>query len=215
MLHSANMTRVKICGLTNLEDAVYATQAGADMLGFIFYPKSPRAAQVAVVMDIAPAVKAINPHVLCVGVFVNETTQHMRRILDLAGLDCAQLSGDESPDVLREMGGRAYKVLRDPAQLAAFAFAIPNPNPTHPDFLLDTPHTQLYGGTGLRADEFVAASLARTHRMILAGGLTPTNVAESVRAVQPWGVDVASGVEAAPGKKDHAKVWAFIQNARI
>lgn len=184
------------------------------MLGFIFYPKSPRAARVDAVMDIVPAVKAICPDVLCVGVFVNETPAHMRRILDLAGLDFAQLSGDEPPDVLRAMGSRAYKVVREPQQLEAYRFAIPNPQANAPDFLLDTPHTQLYGGTGMRADEFVASALARHSRMILAGGLNPHNVAEAVRAVQPWGVDVASGVEAAPGIKDHAKLRAFIEAAR-
>jgi phosphoribosylanthranilate isomerase len=208
------MTRVKICGLTNLEDAICATEAGADMLGFIFYPKSPRAAHVDVVMDITPAVRAINPQVKCVGVFVNESPAHMLRILDLAGLDYAQLSGDEPPEVLRAMGSRAYKVVREGHQLAAFAFAIPNPQPDAPDFLLDTPHTQLYGGTGVRADEFVASALARQRRMILAGGLNPNNVAEAIRAVQPWGVDVASGVEAAPGRKDHEKVRAFVEAAR-
>jgi phosphoribosylanthranilate isomerase len=151
-----------------------------------------------------------------VAVFVNETPEAMRAALDAAGIDFAQLSGDEPLAHLEAMEGRAYKAVRQAAgteALAAWMDGHPAPAGM-PDLLLDAQHPTLYGGSGLRADEGLAAQLARRRRLLLAGGLTPDNVAEAVRSVRPWGVDVSSGVEAAPGRKDHARVRAFVAAAK-
>jgi phosphoribosylanthranilate isomerase len=210
------MTIVKICGLTNLDDALCAVDAGANMLGFILYPKSPRNVTPALIHDVVRQVKARAPQIVTVGVFVNESPEVIRTMLDSTGLDLAQLSGDELPDTMLQLAGRAYKAVRfaDSAQsflkrIASFPF-----QPMLPDLLLDADHPTLYGGSGVRADASLAAQMARKCRLLLAGGLTPENVAEAIRVVQPWGVDVASGVEASPGRKDYSKVGAFIRAAQ-
>jgi len=232
------MTCVKICGLTNLDDALCAVEAGANLLGFILYPKSPRYIPPAQIAPITAALRDLAPEVVTVGVFVNETPQAMTRALDEAGLDLAQLSGDEPLDHLRALQGRAYKAVREAAHAAAWLSAgrspddrtqstddraqdpqskIQNPKSkikSRPDLLLDANHPTLYGGSGMRADESLAAALSRQCRLLLAGGLTPDNVADAIRVAQPWGVDVSSGVEYAPGRKDHAKVRAFIAAAK-
>ena len=211
--------RVKICGLTNLDDALLALEAGADLLGFVLYPKSPRGVSLGVVAEIAQALRSApafqQRQPALVGVFVNEPPAAVRRALDEAGLDLAQLSGHEPPDDLRALGGRAYKAIRSQAEADALpAAGAPPAHPYCPDFLLDAAHPTLYGGSGQLADLALAARLAARHRLLLAGGLTPDNVAAAIRAVRPWGVDAASGVEAAPGKKDPAKVRAFVQAAK-
>ena len=209
------MTIVKICGLTNLDDALCALDAGAEMLGFIFYAKSPRYVTPAIVHDIVGQVKARAAHIITVGVFVNESPQVIRATLDSSGLDLAQLSGDELPDMLAQLGGRAYKAVRSAGNAQTFLELAPGSpaHPAMPSLLLDADHPTLYGGSGVRADESLAAQLARQCRLLLAGGLNPDNVAAAIQQVQPWGVDVSSGVEAAPGRKDHAKVRAFVQAA--
>jgi phosphoribosylanthranilate isomerase len=207
---------VKICGLTHLDDALLALEAGADLLGFVLYPKSPRGVSLAAVAEItqalrrAPAFQQRRPAL--VGVFVNAPPAEVAHALDEAGLDLAQLSGHEPPDDLRALGGRAYKAIRGEADIPPSAGA-PPAHPHRPDFLLDAAHPTLYGGSGQPADLALAARLAERRRLLLAGGLTPDNVVAAIRAVRPWGVDVASGVEAAPGKKDPAKVRAFVQAA--
>jgi phosphoribosylanthranilate isomerase len=211
--------RVKICGLTNLDDALLALEAGADLLGFVLYPKSPRGVSLAAVTEMAGALRSApafhQRQPALVGVFVNEPPAAVRRALDEAGLDLAQLSGHEPPDDLRALGGRAYKAIRSQAEADALpAAGAPPAHPSCPDFLLDAAHPTLYGGSGQLADLALAARLAARHRLLLAGGLTPDNVAAAIRAVRPWGVDAASGVEAAPGKKDPAKVRAFVQAAK-
>jgi len=210
---------VKICGLTHLDDALLALEAGADLLGFVLYPKSPRGVSLGVVAEIAqalrraPAFQQRRPAL--VGVFVNAPPAEVARALDEAGLDLAQLSGHEPPDDLRALGRRAYKAIRSQAEADALpAAGAPPAHPYCPDFLLDAAHPTLYGGSGQLADLALAARLAARHRLLLAGGLTPDNVAAAIRAVRPWGVDAASGVEAAPGKKDPAKVRAFVQAAK-
>lgn len=208
---------VKICGLTSLEDARCAVDAGADMLGFILYPKSPRFIPPARIAPITAALRELAPVVLTVGVFVNETPDDMARALDEAGLNLAQLSGDEPPDCLRALQGRAYKAVREATHAEAYLSAIQSPKSkiqNRPDLLLDANHPTLYGGSGMRADESLAAALARRCRLLLAGGLTPDNVSGAIRVARPWGVDVSSGVESAPGRKDHAKVRAFIAAAK-
>lgn len=230
------MVKVKICGLTRLEDARIALEAGADYLGFIFYPPSPRAITAEAAANLIAQVRASlaaspdrtlapNPWPLApllVGVFVNEPPAAVAAILDRCGLDLAQLSGDEPAtdvvDPASPLFGRAYKALRprSPAETeeGAARFAAP-PDSPGPRLLLDTPHGRLYGGSGETGDWSIAAVLAaRLPGLMLAGGLTPDNVAAAVARVRPYAVDVASGVESAPGRKDHALVRAFVANAR-
>ncbi len=212
------MTRIKICGVTTLDDALRCAEAGADLLGLNFYPPSPRYLAPekarALVAGLRGSLGTACP--LLVGVFVNESATVIARILDGVGLDAAQLSGDEPPETLAALDGRAFKALRPrdlaEARAAAQPFAAHAPHDERlPALLVDAYHPQLYGGTGEQAGEDVArAVMAVAPRLMLAGGLTPENVAQRVRAIRPWGVDVASGVERAPGVKDFERVRAFI-----
>ncbi|MFO7684159.1 MAG: phosphoribosylanthranilate isomerase [Chloroflexota bacterium] len=226
------MTKVKICGITNLEDALAAVDAGADYLGFIFYPPSKRSVAVDTVAGITAVLRAHNHCPYLVGVFVNETGQSMAQILADCRLDFAQLSGEEVPSLIGEPSspifGRAYKALRPAslteAEVEAEWFLPPNDKAegrkqkaeeARPRLLIDTYHPTLRGGTGETGDWAMSAKLAQDiPGLMLAGGLTAANVAEAVRQVRPFAVDTASGVEAAPGKKDHALVHAFIHNAK-
>ncbi len=216
------MTVIKICGVTTLDDALICAEAGADLLGLNFYPPSPRCLTLPQARYITDGLRAIlgDQCPVLVGVFVNESTSALARILAEAGLDVAQLSGDESEAVLIEMRGRAFKAIRPRYQAEAVADAeaflhdAPT-NPCWPTLLIDAYHKELYGGTGEQASvEIARAVCALTPRLMLAGGLQPENVAGRVAAVQPWGVDVASGVESAPGVKDVEKVYAFINAVR-
>jgi phosphoribosylanthranilate isomerase len=210
------MTFIKICGLTNLDDATCALNAGADMLGFIFFPKSPRYVQPAPVREILDGLGSRRDQVKTVGVFVNESPQSIVDILDQTGLDMAQLSGDEPVSDVIALAGRAYKVVRSIAQAHLYMPDIlsVNQKARHPDLLLDADHPTLYGGSGARADESTASTLARKCRLLLAGGLRPENVTDAITHARPWGVDVASGVEASPGRKDHEKIARFISAVR-
>ncbi|MBL8160658.1 MAG: phosphoribosylanthranilate isomerase [Anaerolineae bacterium] len=218
------MPQVKICGVTTFDDALTAAQAGADLLGFNFYKKSPRYIAPEMAQPICDALReqlgAACP--VLVGVFVNEVVGVISAFTRKVGLNAAQLSGDESDDMLRELRGIGFKAIR-PANLAQalddvqyFSPHLPT-NERIPSLLLDAYHPQLYGGTGEQASIDVALAVkAQVPRLMLAGGLTPDNVAARVQAVQPWGVDVASGVEfdGQPGQKDPTKVRAFIQAAK-
>lgn len=214
-------TIVKICGLTNLTDAEVAVEAGADFLGFIFYPKSPRYVAPETVRAILTSLTAhadAHPLPRTVGVFVNTPAGQVQAVLADTGLDYAQLHGDETPHDLAALTGRGFKALRPRAledaldQAARFA---PYPHASAPQLLLDAFSPTAYGGTGHRADWEIAAQLARLHpRLLLAGGLDPANVAEALVTVRPWGVDISSGVETAPGRKDHDKVRAFLAAVR-
>ena len=222
------MTKVKICGITNYEDARVAVEAGADLLGFIFYEPSPRYVSPEQVQVITAGLLAINnPKPIFVGVFVNMPTEAVSQILDFCRLDAAQLHGEELPEAVAYFRGRAYKALRPKSQKEANKL-LPNylsslhitqdrsvessPMPRSlPSLLLEAYHPTLYGGTGHVADWRLAADIARRHAIMLAGSLTPNNVSEAIQAVKPWGVDVSSGVEVERGKKDHAKVRAFVR----
>lgn len=218
--------KVKICGLTNLDDALAAYHAGADLLGFIFYAKSPRyvapEAVAAIVQHVRTLAGQDGRAVQMVGVFVNEPADMVQAMLAQSGLDLAQLHGDEPPQMLDRLGGRAYKALRPADNAAAQAQAAQYARRTgadraitKPGWMLDAYDPNEYGGTGKKADWTIAASLAGEYAgLLLAGGLTPQNVAQAIRTVQPWGVDVASGVERAPGKKDHELVAEFVIAAR-
>jgi phosphoribosylanthranilate isomerase len=215
----ASMTIVKICGITNLEDALAATEAGADLLGFILYPKSPRYVAPALIAEIVAGMRAaFTSPPRCVGVFVNEPTSQVLATLDQTGLDLAQLHGDESAAEVAALTGRGFKAARPTsleAALAVVAAFASSGATAGPDLLIDAYTSNAYGGAGQLADWSMAAEVAqRVDRLLLAGGLTSENVADAVRLVKPWGVDVASGVEQAPGRKDHAKMQTFIVAAK-
>jgi len=213
--------RVKICGLTNLDDARCAARAGADFLGFILYAKSPRFLAPEQIAAITRAIRhefgASAPR--CVGVFVNEPMSQVQAWLDAASLDLAQLHGNECPDEVLQLQPRAFKAIRpqsaDDAQasVAAYRDAFPDDRAL-PQLLLDAYHPERFGGTGLPVDLTVAQPVAPRCRLLLAGGLTPETVRAAIRAVRPWGVDVSSGVERAKGIKDHVRVQAFVRAVR-
>ena len=225
---------VKICGITNIEDALVAIDAGADLLGFILYPKSPRYVEPGQIAEIVAKVKEQRSKndlaagadlrsssftfPLFVGVFVNEPLAKVGEIMDLAELDYAQLHGDEGPEMLAALAGRAYKALRPASSEQALADAAHftvHSRGEGPRLLVDAYDRRDYGGTGKVADWQVAAELAHRYPgFLLAGGLTPENVADAVRVVRPWAVDVSSGTEAAPGRKDHGKVRQFVTRAK-
>lgn len=209
------MTVVKICGLTTLEDALAAVESGADMLGFNFYPKSPRYIPPPTCAQITREVLRLAPNVTLVGVFVNAPTEEIVAVLDACGLHLAQLCGDEPPEVLRALGDRAFKVLRPPHRAALEKDLLRYPaRSSPPAYLFDAHVNGQYGGTGRQADWLLARVVARWAPILLAGGLTPHNVAEAIDQVRPWGVDVASGVESTVGRKERSKMLAFVQNAR-
>lgn len=216
------MVCVKICGVTTLEDALMVAEAGADMIGLNFYRPSPRyitpQAARAICATLRDQLGYDCP--LLVGVFANALVAEVVQISDEAGLDCVQLSGDE-PASLLDTVGPAYKAIRPvdktQAQELAAEFAGRGPDDERlPSLLLDAYHPALYGGTGETASREVVLALRNSvPRLMLAGGLTPDNVGERVASLCPWGVDVASGVEAGqPGIKDRARVRAFIEQAR-
>jgi phosphoribosylanthranilate isomerase len=195
---------VKICGITSLKDALASVEAGADALGFNFFPKSPRY----VSPDVAAAItKTLPPTVLKVGVFVNEAPGHVEAIRQQAGLDVVQLHGDEDP--ARYAGeARVWRALRVDASLRAET--IP-PWPVEA-VLLDGPAGALYGGAGVPFDWAAARGLP--FRIVVAGGLDPGNVAQAIRLAQPWGVDACSRLESSPGIKDHERIRAFVNAVR-
>lgn len=215
--------KVKICGITNLADALTAVSAGADYLGFIFYPPSKRSITPEAAQAIVAHVRTLPHCPVLVGVFVDETADYMAHILDSCQLDLAQLSGNEVPflvgDERSPLYGRAYKALRPTSLAEAEAeaewYTPPLLHPEQPTLLMDTYHPNLPGGTGETGDWQIGAELAQqVGRFMLAGGLTPDNVATAIQQVLPYAVDVASGVEASPGQKEPALVRSFIQKAK-
>jgi phosphoribosylanthranilate isomerase len=219
-----SVVKVKICGITSLKDAQLVAEAGADLLGFNFYKKSPRyitpRAAASICDNLKSQMGAACP--VLVGVFVNEQVESISLIKQQVGLHCAQLHGDEPGAVLKELRGVGFKAIRPVSLTKAledvryFKSQFPAEE-RWPSLLLDAYHPQLYGGTGEQtSDEIAAAVNAQTPRLLLAGGLTPENISSRVQAIQPWGVDTASGVEVKeqPGVKDASKVRAFILAVR-
>ncbi len=208
--------KIKICGLTNYEDTLAAVEAGADMLGFNFYPPSPRSITTEDCAEIVAKIRRRNTDVVLVGVFVNTSIETIVDTLAACDLQLAQLHGDEAPSEVEALASRAYKAIRpkseDEARVQFDQFA--GRGTSSPALLLDAYKLGSYGGTGEVADWGVAAELARSAPLLLAGGLTPQNVLSAIEQVQPWGVDAASGVESTPGKKDGNKMKAFIQSIR-
>ena len=199
------MTKIKICGIKTVSDALAAMEAGADLIGFNFYPKSPRYIDAGRCRDIMSVMRRYG-RVIYVGVFVNASAADIRATLETCGLSLSQLHGDETAQAVQALDGKAFKAFRGvPLELDGFA------RDRAPAMLIDASVKDAYGGTGVTADWKRAAQLAAKYPLLLAGGLTPENVADAVRQVRPWGVDVASGVEFAPGKKDALKMKAFVQ----
>lgn len=200
--------KVKICGLTNAADALGAAEAGADLLGFVFYEQSPRHVPVAVAAAITRQVPAF---VAKVGVFVDAPEELVRRALSECGLSVLQFHGNETPEFCIQFGVMSMKAFR--VRDAASLDMLPA---YHTDaWLLDAYTAGQLGGTGATFNWELAIAARKLGRPVfLAGGLTPENVADAVRRVQPFGVDVSSGVESAPGRKDLQKVRAFITAAK-
>ncbi len=206
---------IKICGLTSLKDALSALEAGADILGFNFYPYSKRYIEPTHCKEIITGVKSRMAKAVTVGVFVNASMDEIRNVIQVCRLHLAQLCGDEPAEFLVRLGGTGFKALhvQDADGLQAALHNYP-PRPLPPAYLIDAYSPGEYGGTGHTANWLLAAQVAAKAPILLAGGLTPDNVAQAVAQVRPWGVDVASGVESIPGIKDYDKMRRFIQQAR-
>jgi phosphoribosylanthranilate isomerase len=198
---------VKICGITNVEDALEAARAGADAVGLVFSRSSARHVDVARAAEI---VGCLPPEVLPVGVFVNVSFEVIDVTIRSAGIRCVQLHGEETPALARRLRGQVWKSFRISPGDALPSFE----GWSVGAFLLDSFDPVRRGGTGHTTDWDIAARAARVARVILAGGLRPGNVAGAVRLVRPYGVDVSSGVESGPGKKDPVKMRQFVAAAR-
>ena len=200
--------KVKICGITNLADAAAAAAAGADLLGFVFHEQSPRLVTVQTAREIA---RQLPPYITRVGVFVNAAEQLVTQAIGECGLNLVQFHGEETPEYCRRFGVMSMKAfrVRDAETLSAL------PAYRTDAWLLDAHVPGQPGGTGATFNWDLAVEAVKLGRPIfLAGGLTPQNVAQAVSRVRPFGVDVSSGVEVGPGKKDPAKMQAFVAAAR-
>jgi phosphoribosylanthranilate isomerase len=200
--------KVKICGITNLNDAMAAVDFGADALGFVFFEGSPRF----ISYDKAGAIIMRLPSfVTTVGVFVNQKTKEVEKIIDLTGIDVVQLHGNETPEMCN-VSRRVIKAIR--VKSLESLDPLKNFKEKVSAFLLDTFTPDILGGTGQIFNWDIAVDAKQFGRIILAGGLTPGNITEAVRRVRPYGVDVSSGVEFEKGKKDHKKMRLFIDRAK-
>jgi phosphoribosylanthranilate isomerase len=197
---------IKICGITNDDDAQAAARLGAAALGFVFWPKSPRA----VTPESAAGIVAnLPPFVSTVGVFVDETPARVAEIVRIVGLDVVQLHGDEALSAYEGVARRLIKAMPATPSLEATIDRWPR----HVPLLLDAADRERRGGTGRAIDWALASRIAVRTRVVLAGGLTPDNLGEAVRQVRPWAVDLSSGVERTPGVKDHARLRALFAAA--
>jgi len=201
------MIKIKICGITNLDDAIAAVDYGADALGFNFYKKSPRYIEP---QKAAEIIAHLPPFVVPVGIFVNEREERIREIVSHSCLQGIQLHGDETPEFCQRFGTRVIKAfqIKDKESLKHMSHYRVS------GYLLDSYREGVRGGTGETFDWHLAVVAKTFGRIILAGGLTEENVAEAVKLVQPYGIDVAGGVEREKGIKDHVRLKAFITAAR-
>jgi len=202
------MTRIKICGITRTEDALAAARAGADAIGLVFYPDSPRAIDIATAWEI---VEALPPFVTTVGLFVDADPEWIEEILVEVPLDVLQFHGDESPDFCEQFAHPYIKAIRmrPDTDLAEVARRYADAQ----GLLLDTYRPGVPGGTG-EAFDWALAQQPCDKPIVLAGGLTPENVADAIAQVSPWAVDVSGGVEKAKGIKDSSKINAFMAAVR-
>jgi phosphoribosylanthranilate isomerase len=201
------MVEVKVCGLTSVDDAARCAELGVDALGLNFWSGSPRSTDIATARDI---VRATAGRVELVGVFVDATLAEVTEIMEETGVEWAQLHGNETPEMVAALLPRAYKAIgvKDGSAIA-LARTFPGEH-----LLVDASVPGIPGGTGRTFDWAIAETIARERTLTLAGGLTPENVADAVRTVRPFRVDVASGVESSPGKKDPDLVRAFVAAAK-
>lgn len=196
---------LKICGITRLEDALHAVEQGATALGFVFWPKSPRYIEPARAAEI---IAALPTRVMPVGLFVNDPVERIREVATTAGIGLVQLHGDEPASYAGAVGLPVLRAISVERAAETRAW------PAGTSFLMDAADPVRRGGTGTRVDWTAVAPIARGCRLILAGGLTPENVVEAIDVVAPYGVDVSSGVEDAPGIKNADKVARFLACAR-
>jgi phosphoribosylanthranilate isomerase len=203
------MLRIKICGITNLEDALLAAAQGAHALGFVFYPPSPRYVTPEAAWRI---IAQLPPLVLTVGVFVDAQAEVVEHLAELVGLDWVQLHGSEPPQYCQDLGHRVIKAFRIQNENSLTALA--DYQGAAQAFLLDAYKPEVPGGTGEAFDWNLAREAQTYGPVILSGGLTAENVAQAIKVAEPLAVDVASGVEAAPGKKDPKKLAAFFRAIR-
>ena len=201
------MTRIKICGTTNLDDALMAVEAGADALGFIFVPDTPRYLHPD---KAAKIIEELPPFITTVGLFVNANQSEIDTIADSCSLDAVQLHGEEPPELCQALNRRVVKAFRvkDETSLANLQ------DYRVSAYLLDTYVKGAMGGTGKVFDWNLAVKAKNYGRIILAGGLNPENITLAISRVRPYGVDVSSGVEMRPGLKDPAKIKAFVGAVR-
>lgn len=201
----SEMTRVKICGISDVENALVAAEAGADAIGLVFAPSRRRVT----VEQAREIVDALPPFVTKVGLFVDEDPARIEEVADACRLDVVQLHGSESPGFCAALGRTVIKAIRvkDAASLAVMdGYRVAG-------FLLDSYHPEVAGGTGRTFDWDLAEQVSGRYRVILSGGLTPANVTEAIEKVRPHGVDVSSGVET-DGRKDPAKIREFVMRVR-
>ena len=213
-------TRVKICGITSLQDAELAVASGADAIGLIFYPKSARYITATRAKEIS---RSVGPYVNVVALFVNAAINEVKHVLEQASIQTLQFQGEESDEFCEQFSLPYIKAVKVPAPdndseaaISAVQQAILHEAQTHPNargILLDTFHKQQPGGTGEMFD-WRCVPDTNHYRWILAGGLKPDNVAQAINQVKPYAVDVCSGVESKPGTKDSHKVRQFIANAK-
>lgn len=200
--------RVKICGITNLDDAMAAVDFGADALGFVFFKGSPRFIPY---KDVAAIIKKLPSFITTIGVFVDEKPEQIEKIIALTSIDVVQLHGDEPPETCnfsrRIIKAIRVKSLESLEPLIHYKDIVSS-------FLLDTFTPDVFGGTGQIFNWDVATYAKQFGRIILAGGLNPDNIAEAIKRVNPYGVDISSGVESERGKKDHKKMKLFIERAK-
>ncbi len=200
---------IKVCGLTNADDVRAALDLGADYVGFVFYPRSPRYIDPETVAHI---LAGLGRPVGAVGVFVNASRPDVEAIASCCQLRILQLHGDEKPNAFCHLAATIWRAIRFSGsrwhpRLASWPMAA--------CYVVDARVAGLYGGTGVTADWAAARKLAACHPVVLSGGLTPDNVVQAIHSVRPMGVDVCSGVESCPGQKDHRKLRAFIERARL
>lgn len=196
---------VKVCGITNSDDAQVAVEAGADAIGFVFYDKSPRYIKPSAAREI---ISSLPRQVKAVGVFVDENENIIRQIAEESGIRLFQFHGNEPPQLVGKFNAIKAIRVKEKGELKRMQ------DYKAGAFLLDAFSETLYGGTGATFDWEIAKEAAKSGRVIIAGGLTPENVADAIKMAKPYGVDVSSGVESSPGKKDHNKVRKFIEKAK-